>query len=307
MKITVCIASYNRALYLSEAIESVLNQTYPVYELVIYDNGSEDDVYKSVSKYLTDKVKWVGSIKNNSAIWNFRRAIEKTETDYIMILHDDDKLCSDFIEKQLDFLQKNPDVGAVSCNGYIINEKSTRTGRFVRNGFINRDAEIYNKSLDVAAIYASDGCIPFSPMVYKTKFIKKIDFRDEYSKVCDAVLFCDLADVGKIAYQSLVLYECRVHSSQDSSVFSEEILNQLETFFLTRKSEKASDLIHLKNLLVKQKTNRILHHVFNQKFKLINLRLLKSKDFNLNEAIKILLATIFKKGKRILSISTPSN
>jgi glycosyltransferase involved in cell wall biosynthesis len=299
MKMTVCIASYNRADYLCEAIESVLNQTFPASEIVIYDNGSKLEVYDKISKYLSKGVRWVGSEKNNSAIWNFRRAINNTDSEFVMILHDDDKLCNDFIEKQISFLNKNPDIGAVSCNGHIINEKSLRTGAYVREGFVDKGPEIYESGLSVALKYASDSCIPFSPTVYRTNIIKQVDFRDEYSKVVDAVLFCDLASLGKLAYQSLPLYECRVHANQDSSVFSDEILNKLEIFFLNLSISSSAELNILRNLLKKQKTNRILHYVFSKKFNLKNLKLLVSIDFDFFVAISIVMLTIVKKIKRI--------
>ena len=84
LDVTVCIMSFNRALYLCEAIDSVLAQTVPPKDIVIYDNGSKSDVYDAIEVYLTKGVRWIGSDRTKSAMWNFSRAVEKTKSKYII-------------------------------------------------------------------------------------------------------------------------------------------------------------------------------------------------------------------------------
>ena len=54
MKISIIMASYNYADIIGEAIESVINQTYTDWELIIVDDGSKDDSVEVIKKYLTD-------------------------------------------------------------------------------------------------------------------------------------------------------------------------------------------------------------------------------------------------------------
>jgi hypothetical protein len=173
-------------------------------------------------------------------------------------MHDDDRLCSDFIEKQIEFLEGNPSVVAVTCNAYFIDENGKRNGCMMRPDFIDAKAELYRCSVDIALKYASDVCIPFSPVIYRTEFVRKVEFHEEFGKVSDAVFFCDMADIGSVAYQSDRLYECRIHPGQDSSSFPPDLIEKLEKFLWTRRSKNNQDIALLHKQLIKQHTSRSL-------------------------------------------------
>jgi glycosyltransferase involved in cell wall biosynthesis len=258
--ITACILSFNRPAYLCEAVASVLAQTKAPKDIIIFDNGSESDVLKAVTSYLRMGVRWVGVATPKPLNWrpNFRRAVAEVRSEYVFIMHDDDKLCSDFIEKQIEFMEANPGVVAVTCNAYLIDENGKRNGRILRPDFIDAKAELYRCSVDIALKYASDSCIPLSPTVYRTEFVRKIEFREEFEKVSDAVFFCDMADIGSVAYQSDRLYECRIHPGQDSSYISPDLIGKLEKFLWTRRSKNNQDIALLHKQLIKQHTSRSL-------------------------------------------------
>mgnify|MGYP001607765434 CR=1 FL=1 len=261
LDVTACILSLNRPEYLRDAVVSVLSQTHASKDIVILDNGSESDVFTAVEEYLKKGVRWQGANVTRSAFWNFRRASALTKTKYVFIMHDDDRLCQNFLDKQIDFLERNPDVAAVSCNGYVIDEGGKRNGRLLLPDLNDSRFELYKCSADVALRYASDSCIPMSPVVYRTEILSQVDFREEFEKVADAVFFCDMADIGIVAYQSSALYECRVHGGQDSSYFSPAIMGKLENYFWTRKTKSDEDLAKLHNLLIRQHTFRNLRRL----------------------------------------------
>ncbi|MEI7842809.1 MAG: glycosyltransferase [Gallionellaceae bacterium] len=277
-EITVCIMSLNRPEYLCEAVASALAQTALPQSIIIFDNGSESSVLDAVNSYLSKDVRWIGSEVTHSAFWNFQRAIAEAETEYVLVMHDDDRLCSDFIDKQVAFLDSNPEVGAVSCNSFLINEQGQRNGRTLRSDFIDAGAELYRCSVDVALRYANDSCIPFSSAVFRTKFVRKVALQEEYGKVADAVFFCDLADTCVVAFQSERLYECRVHPGQDSVSFSPEILNKLENFLWTRNGVNEERINLLRNLLISQHTFRKLLQIF---------KALKQSNFPLKEVMEL--------------------
>lgn len=262
--ITACILSFNRPTYLCEAIASIQAQTKGPKDIVIFDNGSEGDVLKAVTSYLRTGVRWVGSSDvTRAANWrqNFRRSITEVQSKYVFLMHDDDRLCPNFIDKQIEFLEANPSVGAVTCNAYRIDEKGKRNGHMFRPDFIDAEAELYGCSVDVALIFARDSCFPLPPVVYRTEFVRKVEFREEFENVSDAVFFCDLADIGIIAYQPDALYECRMHPGQDSSSIPLDLIEKLERFFWTRRSENNQDIALLHKLLIKQHTSRNIRRI----------------------------------------------
>jgi len=260
--VSACILSYNRADFLCEAIESVLQQTIKPVEILVFDNGSDSVVYERVRPYLERGVTWIGSDVNRSAIWNFGRAIETARSEFIFVLHDDDRLCQDFVEKQVNFLMSNHEVGVVTCNGYLINELGERTGGLLRPNFKASCIELYRSPASIAIIYASDHCLPFSPAVYRAKFARAKNLREEFGKVVDAVFFCDLAKVCALAYQLQPLYECRVHGAQDSSYFPAIELERLTVYFDSYAEGSLAERKELKNLLMRQHTSRQLIRIY---------------------------------------------
>lgn len=296
LDITVCILSYNRAAYLSEAIASVLVQTVAPKNIIVFDNGSKNDVYETVSKFKVQGVQWQGSSVTNSPIWNFKRAVANADAKYVFVMHDDDKINSDFLQKQVEFLESHQEVGAVTCNGFIIDESGKRNGKVVRAGFLDVEPEYYNCSVDIAIRYASDGCIPFSPTVYRTEFVRFVDFREEFGKFCDAVFFCDMADNGIMAFRSDVLYECRVHSGQDSIHSPLELVEKLENFLGTRKSNNQKDIIQLKKLLVKQHTLRVLRQFLEAKSFFSTFKKLSDKMFSWSAVLELVVDKLRRKG-----------
>jgi len=296
LDITVCILSYNRAAYLSEAIISVLGQLDSPKEIIVFDNGSKSDVVKAVAEFASLGVRFQGSEVTNSPIWNFRRAIAYAQTKYVFVMHDDDKINPDFLQKQVEFLESNSEIGAVTCNGFIIDETGKRNGKYVRAGFVDVAPEVYKCSVDVAIRYASDGCVPFSPTVYKSSFVKQVDLKEDFGKFGDAVFFCDMADMGKLAFRSDVLYECRVHAGQDSSHSPLELVEKLEIFFLTRKSENLKDIALLKKLLIKQHTLRILRQLAERRNFFRALNGLFDKRFSITAIGELFIEKLKRKG-----------
>ncbi|RIZ68640.1 MAG: glycosyltransferase family 2 protein [Methylococcales bacterium] len=290
LDITVCILSYNRPTYLREAMSSVLLQTRQPKKIIIYDNGSDERVFDEVKEFIDGDVQWRGAEHNHPVIWNFNRALCDCETKYIVLLHDDDRLCPNFIEEQLKLLDADDSLVAVSCNGFLIDEDGYRKNATLAP-IVGQTIELYTCSGQVALKYAGDSCLPMSPMVYRTQAVRLVEFREEFGKVCDAVLFCDLADVGGIAYQTTPLYECRVHSGQDSSYFAYKLMNQLEAFFWTRRCVNDVEQARLHSLLIRQHTARNIKQLYQSAKKIdfsLIIPLLTDDKFKIIYAINVI-------------------
>ena len=111
--VTVAIPTYNRAALLREALESVLAQTHSNFRLVIGDNASTDETADVVASYCDTRIEYVRSEHNIGMIANFNRLIELTETEFLMLLPDDDLLYPDYLNSVLEVLKRNPRVGLV--------------------------------------------------------------------------------------------------------------------------------------------------------------------------------------------------
>lgn len=87
--LSVVIPSYNHEQYIGEAIESVLNQTYPNLELIIIDDGSRDDSVKRIQSFEDERITLV--CQQNAGAHNaINRGLEMAKGDYLAILNSDD-------------------------------------------------------------------------------------------------------------------------------------------------------------------------------------------------------------------------
>ena len=121
-KVTVILTSYNHAKYLREAIDSVLNQTYSDFELIIWDDASTDESWEIINSYSDPRIQAFRN-ETNKRGGNIRRALTQgVQGEYIAIHHSDDIWEPQKLEKQTAFLDQNPQIGAVFTNALIINE-----------------------------------------------------------------------------------------------------------------------------------------------------------------------------------------
>lgn len=100
--IDILLASYNGEKYIAEQIESILNQTYKDYRLLIRDDGSTDDTLRIIKEYCSkypDKIILVeDEIKCKSAVKNFFQLLQYAEADYVMFSDQDDYWLENKIE-----------------------------------------------------------------------------------------------------------------------------------------------------------------------------------------------------------------
>ncbi len=123
IKVSVILTSYNHAKYLREAIESVLGQTYANFELIIWDDHSEDASWEIINEYSDPRIKAFRNEERKRGIWGINKAIaEVAQGEYIAIHHSDDVWEPQKLEKQVVFLEEHPEIGAVFSQALIIGE-----------------------------------------------------------------------------------------------------------------------------------------------------------------------------------------
>jgi glycosyltransferase involved in cell wall biosynthesis len=122
-KVSVILTSYNHDKYIHESINSVLNQTFTDFELIILDDASVDESWNIIQSYSDPRIRAFRNNINKGPVSGVNNAIvEIVSGDYIAIHHSDDVWALDKLEKQVDFLDANQDVGAVFTWVQIIDE-----------------------------------------------------------------------------------------------------------------------------------------------------------------------------------------
>ncbi len=125
-KISVILTSFNHAKYIAEAIESVLNQTFTDFELIIWDDCSSDNTWDLINQYSDPRIKAFRNEVNKGPVEGVNKAISEVATgEYIAIHHSDDAWEPDKLEKQVAFLDSHAEVGAIFSNALAVGEDST--------------------------------------------------------------------------------------------------------------------------------------------------------------------------------------
>ncbi|WP_191832910.1 glycosyltransferase [Pseudomonas fluorescens] len=122
-KVSVILSSFNHAKYLREAIDSVLSQTFENFELIIWDDASQDESWEIICSYADPRIKSFRNNETKRGVYGINKAIsEVAQGEYIAIHHSDDVWMADKLEKQVSFLNAHQDIAAVFTNAQAIDE-----------------------------------------------------------------------------------------------------------------------------------------------------------------------------------------
>ncbi|OPJ56515.1 glycosyltransferase [Alkalithermobacter paradoxus] len=129
-KVSVIIPTYNYARFISNAIDSVLNQTYTNIEIIIVDDGSVDNTKYVLSQY-TDVIKYY--YQDNKGPASARNlGIKHSTGEYICFLDSDDAFIEDKIDIQLNEFSKNKNIGLIYSDFYISNNNLDSIYRYYK-------------------------------------------------------------------------------------------------------------------------------------------------------------------------------
>ena len=106
--VSIIMPSYNTAKYISDSINSVQNQTYINWELIIVDDCSTDNTDEVIACYSSDKrIRYIKNEVNSGAAVSRNRALREAKGKWIAFLDSDDLWVNDKLEKQISFMEEN--------------------------------------------------------------------------------------------------------------------------------------------------------------------------------------------------------
>lgn len=129
-KVSVIMTAYNTEKYLSDAIKSVLAQTYDNWELVIIDNGSSDRTGDIAATFARQDPRIiVRSLEENiGPALSRNESVRISQGKYLFLLDSDDIALPTRFETQVEFLEKHPEIGAVGSDADLIDENGKIVG-----------------------------------------------------------------------------------------------------------------------------------------------------------------------------------
>lgn len=120
-RVSVVLSSYNHEKYIGAAIESVLNQTFSDFELIISDDCSTDRTWEIIQSYTDPRIKAVRAPKN-ARTQTFYAAVQMASGDYLAVHHSDDLWLPEKLEEQVRWLDAHPETVAVFTRVAAVDE-----------------------------------------------------------------------------------------------------------------------------------------------------------------------------------------
>jgi|688.fasta_scaffold231345_2 glycosyltransferase involved in cell wall biosynthesis len=127
MKLSVAMCTYNGEFFLKEQIDSILNQTLKVDEIIICDDGSTDNTLSLLDDYSNKKPNLFKIYKNEinlKSVKNFEKAIELCSGDIIFLSDQDDIWVENKVEDYINYFNYHPNINVLASNGYCIDDQS---------------------------------------------------------------------------------------------------------------------------------------------------------------------------------------
>lgn len=123
--ISIMMPAYNAAAFIGRAIESILAQTAHNWELIIVNDGSQDDTAVVVAQYPDPRIKLIQQPNGGEAAAR-NTALQHVSGAYLAFLDADDEFLPDHLQKTFAFLQAHPALHGVYTDGYYINPEGRR-------------------------------------------------------------------------------------------------------------------------------------------------------------------------------------
>ena len=127
MKTSVALCTYNGQQFLKQQLDSILNQTHKVDEIVVCDDGSTDKTIEILENYSANypNTFYINQNEINlRSVKNFEKAVKLCSGDIIFLSDQDDVWVDNKVEKYVDYFDKNPNIEVLASNGYCIDENS---------------------------------------------------------------------------------------------------------------------------------------------------------------------------------------
>lgn len=208
-KVSIIIPVYNAEKFIGKTIESILNQTYKNWEMLIFNDKSKDNSLKIIKKYSEkdERIKVVDSKENVGVVAARNKLIEIATGEFIAFLDADDYWKQNKLEKQIKFMRKNN--ALISCTEYTrVTEDEKEINDIIIKEIITYEDMLKNNYL---------GCLT---VVYNANKLGKRYFK-ERKKNEDYVLWLEIVKETKIIFglkENLAFYRVLNNSRSSNKI-----------------------------------------------------------------------------------------
>ena len=323
-KVSILMPMYNSEKYITESINSILNQGYENIELIIVDDGSTDLSIRIVEKYSDSRIKLYKNIENKGLPYTRNKLLNLATGEYIALLDSDDIALENRIKIQVEFLENNNNIDIVGSSAIIFGKYKVEKPSKVIIGVENIKCNLM-----------FGNCMLNSTVMMRSSFIKenKLFYRKECEVCQDYSFFVDAALVGNIENMNIstikyrtghenitkkskmkninlrknILKEIGIRAFKGNGFFLDEVEYELISKYIWEKNESIkynyqefNELINILNKIIKINDNK--QNSLEKCIKGVLLKTIILLDINLKEKIKLIKSNNLSISKFINSI-----
>lgn len=204
IEVTVLMPVYNGAEFIREAIESVLKQTFTSFELLIIDDGSDDNSTSIIRSYKDSRIRLILNNKNIGLVNTLNRGIELARGDLIARIDQDDICHPERLEKQFDFVKINPEIILLGSGCIEIDESGNK---IATHQYPLRHNKLLHNLLKLKAFF------PHSSAFFNKRKVQELGgYNINLNGAEDCDLWLRIASIGAIGCLTDPLIKLRKHS-----------------------------------------------------------------------------------------------
>jgi len=209
-KVSVIVTSYNHEKYLTQAIESILRQTFSDFELIVIDDFSKDGSTRIISEYAEkdNRIRCLFHKSNQGIARTLNEGMSTSGGEYIAYTSSDDMWEKERLEVGVGIMDRFPDVGVLYSESVIIDRDGRLTGQKYSSIYPSPTGK-YSGNLFGALLRGYFIC--GSSILARKESIKGLHLNEELKYLSDWLYYLEISERNRFYYDSHPLVEYRVH------------------------------------------------------------------------------------------------
>ena len=206
-RVTVFMPVYNRQAFVAESIQSILDQSFEDFELLVIDDGSTDRSTEAIASFDDPRIRLVQNDRNLGIPRTRNRGLELARGEYIALLDSDDLAYRERLSLQVDYLDRNREVAAVGSWAHRVSRAGERRTSIYR--------PTSPRSIRARILFV--GCFKNPTMMARTAVLREFRYHEDFTYCQDIELWSRISNKYPLANlpRYLTLYRLGGDSHRD--------------------------------------------------------------------------------------------
>lgn len=216
--LTIGIPTLNRAQLVCSLVERCLAQSVAPFGVVVSDDASDDGTFEDLQKYSADNLKLMRQAPRLGMINNWNACLDACQSEWFMLLSDDDMIGVNFVELFEVALKLQPDADIVVMRGRIVDKI---TGEINENYPPVKSLSVVNFARDILPAWLDYSfALPFASMVFRTDTLRaRGGFSKKLPYAADVATWLPIAMNGRAVFVPDSAFDCVVHTGMATRTF----------------------------------------------------------------------------------------